>query len=97
MTDQKPVTDATPPNIPAGFGMENEHPMLTMPFTVRFGGQVLEGKRISVTEIELSEDVSRQIGGAAGEVWSLIRALRRPDQGDGIGQSIRVDELRQAR
>ena len=38
-------------------------------------------ERISVTEIELSEDVSRQIGGAAGEVWSLIRALRRPEAG----------------
>ncbi|MEM6306246.1 MAG: hypothetical protein AAF744_16130, partial [Pseudomonadota bacterium] len=40
--------------VPAGFGLENEHPMLSMPFTVRFGEHILEGERISVTHIEVS-------------------------------------------
>ena len=42
------------PALPAGFGLENEHPMLTMPFMVRIGGAFCDGKRISVTEIEVS-------------------------------------------
>ena len=39
--------------IPAGFGTENEHPMLSMPFSIVFGNQVFNGKRISVTHIEI--------------------------------------------
>lgn len=49
--DEK-VSDA--PTVPAGFGLENEHPMLTMPFSLRVDGQRVEGKRISVTEIEVA-------------------------------------------
>ncbi|MEL6466546.1 MAG: hypothetical protein AAFQ58_16390 [Pseudomonadota bacterium] len=41
-------------HVPPGFGLENEHPMLTMPFSLRLFGQRLEGKRISVTEIEVA-------------------------------------------
>lgn len=48
------MTDDQTPQIPAGFGLENEHPMLTMPFTVRFGNQILDGQRISVTQLEVS-------------------------------------------
>ncbi|WP_147114446.1 hypothetical protein [Tateyamaria sp. syn59] len=42
------------PTVPVGFGLENEHPMLTMPFTLSVAGQTFEGKRISVTEIEIA-------------------------------------------
>ncbi len=48
------MTDAQPPQLPAGFGLENEHPMLTMPFKVRIGNQILDGQRISVTQMEVS-------------------------------------------
>lgn len=34
---------------------------------------------LAVTELDLTEDVARQIGGAAGEVWCFFRALRRAD------------------
>ena len=34
---------------------------------------------LSVSEIELSEDVASQIGGARGETWCFFRALRRVD------------------
>lgn len=36
---------------------------------------------LSVSEIELSDGVARQIGGEAGQVWSFFRALRRPEAG----------------
>jgi alginate biosynthesis protein Alg44 len=42
------------PAVPAGFGLENEHPMLTMPFSLRVDGQKVDGKRLSVTEIEVA-------------------------------------------
>lgn len=49
------MTDTTQKTaVPAGFGLENEHPMLTMPFSLRVDGQKFEGKRISVTEIEIA-------------------------------------------
>ncbi|MGB3244746.1 MAG: hypothetical protein WBB25_09435 [Sulfitobacter sp.] len=53
MTDQSPVANGEKPVVPAGFGFENEHPMLTMPFTLRIGDSVFEGKRISVTAMEV--------------------------------------------
>lgn len=40
--------------VPVGFGLENEHPMLTMPFSLRVAGQRFDGKRVSVTEIEIA-------------------------------------------
>ncbi|APX14284.1 hypothetical protein [Tateyamaria omphalii] len=52
------MNDATNPSdtpiVPVGFGLESEHPMLTMPFTLSVAGQTFEGKRISVTEIEIA-------------------------------------------
>jgi len=34
---------------------------------------------LSISELELSEDVAIQIGAEPGEVWSFFRALRRPE------------------
>ncbi len=34
---------------------------------------------LSITEIQLSEEVAHQIGGQAGETWCFFRALRRTD------------------
>lgn len=39
--------------IPAGFGTENEHPMLSMPFSIVLGNDVYTGRRISVTHLEI--------------------------------------------
>ncbi|MDJ0629721.1 MAG: GntR family transcriptional regulator [Rhodobacter sp.] len=33
----------------------------------------------SISDVELGEGVARQIGGAAGETWCYVRALRRAD------------------
>jgi len=55
MVEQAPSQPAPQPAaaIPAGFGMENEHPMLTMPFHVSIGDQIFTGQRISVTGMEV--------------------------------------------
>ena len=52
----KPITkdELSAPVLPAGFGLESEHPMLSMPFFIKVGSQRIEGKRISVTEIEVA-------------------------------------------
>ena len=52
----KPITsdELKAPIVPTGFGLESEHPMLSMPFFVKVGNQRMEGKRISVTEIEVA-------------------------------------------
>lgn len=52
----KPITsdELKAPLVPPGFGLENEHPMLSMPFFLKVGAQRIEGKRISVTEIEVA-------------------------------------------
>jgi alginate biosynthesis protein Alg44 len=42
------------PAIPAGFGHESEHPMLTMPFSLKLDSKRIGGKRLSVTEIEVA-------------------------------------------
>ncbi|MEO9684888.1 MAG: hypothetical protein ABJF86_10675 [Tateyamaria sp.] len=52
--DKKSTAPAAAPSLPIGFGLENEHPLLTMPFSMRVGGQWFEGKRVSVTEIEIA-------------------------------------------
>ena len=52
--------------IPAGFGMENEHPMLTMPFTLRIGDHSFEGRRISVTQMELARGTRKPSEGGRG-------------------------------
>lgn len=52
--DKESTAPLAPPALPAGFGFENEHPLLTMPFSLRVGGQWFEGKRVSVTEIEIA-------------------------------------------
>ena len=52
--------------MPAGFGLENEHPMLTMPFTLRIGDHTFEGKRISVTQMELKRGPRRPAEGGKG-------------------------------
>ena len=51
MSDSAPNDSNKALAIPAGFGTENEHPMLSMPFSVVLGNQVFAGKRISVTHI----------------------------------------------
>lgn len=38
-------------------------------------------ERLSVSDLEIGEDVADQIGGKSGEVWSFITALRRPEAG----------------
>ncbi len=54
MTDHANKDSLPAPAVPAGFGLENEHPMLTMPFSLKLGNEWIEGKRISVTEIEIA-------------------------------------------
>jgi hypothetical protein len=52
----KPLTteELEAPAVPAGFGLESEHPMLSMPFFIKVGNQRIEGRRISVTEVEVA-------------------------------------------
>lgn len=49
--------------VPLGFGLENEHPMLTMPFTVKIGDERIEGTRISVAEVEAAGLKGRVVAG----------------------------------
>lgn len=53
-------------SIPSGFGFENEHPILTMPFSLKMDGQRVEGTRISVTEIEIAAPKGTLIVGEQG-------------------------------
>ncbi len=41
------------PAVPVGFGLDNEHPTLSMPFRLKFNGQWYEGIRLSVTQVEV--------------------------------------------
>lgn len=54
------------PSIPLGFGLENEHPILTMPFSLKMDGQRVEGTRISVTEIEVALPKGSLVTGEQG-------------------------------
>lgn len=54
MTENSTIDTQAAPAVPAGFGFDNEHPMLTMPFSLKVGGVRLDGKRLSVTELEAS-------------------------------------------
>lgn len=63
MTEGENKQSAVAPMMPAGFGIENEHPMLTMPFSVRLEGERIEGKRISITEIEIAKPSANMSAG----------------------------------
>ncbi|MBD3666054.1 hypothetical protein [Sulfitobacter aestuariivivens] len=63
MTDQKNPSGDNATPIPKDFGLENEHPMLTMPFSLRVGDQVFEGSRLSVTQMEVSSPVGEAVPG----------------------------------
>ena len=65
MADQPP-SQAQPPAIPAGFGLDNEHPMLSLPFTLRLGNRVFEGRRISITQLEVDDPEGVLAQGARG-------------------------------
>lgn len=58
MSDQ---TTDIPQALPAGFGLEREHPILSMPFNVHMGNEVFEGQRISVTEMEVKASPSARL------------------------------------
>ena len=58
----------TSPPVPLGFGLENEHPMLTMPFTLKLGDKRIDGTRISVTEIEVATPKGTMVAGRKGLV-----------------------------
>lgn len=57
-----------PKSVPLGFGFENEHPMLTMPFSLKLGDKRIEGVRISVTEIEIAIPTGTLVPGQQGLV-----------------------------
>jgi len=56
MSDTTSKTLSVAQAVPPGFGTENEHPMLTMPFSIVLGNEVYTGQRISVTHIEIEAD-----------------------------------------
>ena len=64
MSESENKTTSDAPAIPAGFGLENEHPMLTMPFSIRVDGQRYEGKRISVAELEIAAPAGTMSAGS---------------------------------
>ena len=53
-------------HVPADFGLENEHPMLSLPFTLRIGGHSFEGRRLSVTRLEVARGARRPAEGGRG-------------------------------
>jgi hypothetical protein len=63
MTDNVSKDPLPAPALPVGFGLENEHPMLTMPFSLHLGNKWIEGKRISVTEIEVAAPKETVVAG----------------------------------
>lgn len=63
MTDDANIDTNSAPAVPAGFGLENEHPMLTMPFSLKVGNEWVQGKRISVTEIEVAASKDSVVAG----------------------------------
>ncbi|MEM7521872.1 MAG: hypothetical protein AAF307_12650 [Pseudomonadota bacterium] len=80
-------------NVPAGFGLENEHPKLAMPFTVRLGDARFEGKRLSITDLEIeaakgtlvpgSKDIATVSFPFEDFTINLTAQLTATDQGDG--------------
>lgn len=52
------------PAVPVGFGLDNEHPTLSMPFSIKFDGHWYEGVRLSVTQIEVKAASRAQAPGA---------------------------------
>lgn len=63
MTDDVNKDTRSAPAVPAGFGLENEHPMLTMPFSLKVGNEWFQGQRISVTEIEVAASKETLVAG----------------------------------
>ncbi|MFT5797423.1 MAG: alginate biosynthesis protein Alg44 [Candidatus Azotimanducaceae bacterium] len=57
-----------PKPVPLGFGFENEHPMLTMPFSMKLGDQRINGIRISVTDLEMAVPSGTMVAGRKGVV-----------------------------
>ncbi|MEP5153369.1 hypothetical protein [Planktotalea sp.] len=54
MSDTAHTSAEASPAVPVGFGLENEHPMLTMPFSIKLGDKWIDGTRISVAEMEIA-------------------------------------------
>lgn len=54
MSDIANTSAEASPAVPVGFGLENEHPMLTMPFSLKLGDKWIDGTRISVAEMEVA-------------------------------------------
>ncbi|MBU2981408.1 hypothetical protein KO498_06230 [Lentibacter algarum] len=71
MSDNEIKKNVPSTAIPAGFGFENEHPVLSMPFTVKVGDQKLEGKRISIAEMEVVAPKDKIVAGSK-DIATLI-------------------------
>ncbi len=84
-----PPVDAprsTVPGLTPGFGYDDEHPHVSVPFTLRIGTHTLQGQRLSVTHMHTLDDVST---GMLGDGKRHLAALTVPF--DGFAVSLQAE------
>ena len=49
--------NTTPPGVPNYFGIEREHPMLSIPCVIKIGNRRYVGQRVSITQLDVAQDI----------------------------------------